>query len=165
MEELAPAAQRNPVKGHREALVEHDTWTEPANANRRVSGYRRVDTLLTLFKRGEFFQKQHLIIADRYRKDFELSIGAKPGFEKVQAGTGFNSTTPSQVQLNASRRIRLAQSAIGPSLLPIVHEIVILNHTVTAWAEKRHMNTQMALGRLIAGLDRLGDYYAYEKRH
>ena len=168
LEELAPAAQRKSVVAQdgtvlREPVVTMSTWAEPGNTTTKlVTGYRRTDSLLTLHQRGELITNNHLIIADRYVRDYEVGMeGGRPGYDRLLAiQSGFHGVEPSRMRLNALQRLRAANKSVGTSLLPILHDVVVKNTTLKDWAQRNRVNAQVALGRLVATLDRLSDHYA-----
>lgn len=176
-ERLVPAAQRLPVveigaDGKtaiiRPATAERGQWDDPDDINdraknpRQVIGYRRADPLLRMHNAdgGKTITKAHLQAAERLAIDYErgvegaISSGSpKERVDNEQGGDALDG------QLQAISRYRDACDAMGPSLRGIVQLAALHKWTIPKIAELIRLPEHRASGLLMAGLDRLADFY------
>lgn len=143
----------------RSSMVMKDHWADADG--KRVDGYRRADVVRNLAKRGEWINEVHVVACDRYLRDYEVGVmGAKLGGESAGVRPpGFSGRDVATERLAAIKRVRLVEKIIGPRLTPMLRLIVIENMTLKAWADGCGMPQQVALGRFIAILERMADYF------
>jgi hypothetical protein len=153
----------------REPLAVEAQWNDPDDKNersktpRQVIGKRRSDPLMMLLnRRDSSVTKHHMAAAERYRADYEVGeLGARPdqtvGFASVSAGSPGG---PTQVRLDALKRYRDAKRALGRSSAGLLHTVLIERIDITTNAEERGISRHVAMGMLIAALNRLEEHYA-----
>lgn len=169
-EAMAPAIARNPVVASdgtvlRGPLVEADEWRDPddddprARAPRMIRGFSRVDVLRNLHLRRGLVTTAHLADARRFAGDYEIGMGARPGYERPEAGTGVPSFGLGQTQLDALDRFHAACEAVGVRGCSVLVPVAVANHDLGTVARARGVSTDVAHGLLVAALDRLGEHY------
>ena len=181
IESIVPGAQSEPVKDERgrvfrPALVVQTEWVDPDNqdANSRspriVKGYRVVDCLVGLHKGGRGdVTLSHLAAARKYRDDYEIGNGARPGYEKPEVQSASGGLTPSEAQCDAVRDYRAAAKCLGVSGRRLVDFIVLgvgANvgcSNLVGWQDKHGEHRDVAKGRLLAGMDLLVEYYGFSE--
>lgn len=168
---LAPAAQRHAVVDSatgdviRGPRVERAEWRDPTDLDphrrhaRTVSGFRRVDVLRNLHARGGLVTPQHLVVAERLTADYEIGIAGASLRDPSQPAIRSTAGGPGDAQLAAATRYREAVEAVGPSAYAVLTPVVLDNWTVRELAARRGVGQQVALGLLIAALDRLVEWY------
>ena len=147
----------------RQPLAVRGEWDDPLDTNtrsktpRQVSGYRRADPLLLLFKRGDLVTIHHLRAAEKYRDDYEIAGGAKIG----DGGTGGGGTPggATDAQMDAMKRYRQMVQAVGQSANALLHDVLIDRIDVTTCAERRARSRHTVMGNLEAALNRLQEHY------
>jgi hypothetical protein len=152
----------------RDPIVVAAQWDDPDDKNersktpRQVLGKRRNDPLMMLLnRRDSSVTKHHVASAERFRADYEVGeLGARPdqtiGFVSCSAGSPGG---PTEVRLDALRRYRNAKRALGRSSAALLHVVLIDRIDVTTHAEDRGISRHVAMGMLIAALDRLQEHY------
>lgn len=169
-EAMAPAIARNPVLARdgtvlRGPLVEADEWRDPeddnprARAPRMIRGFARVDVLRNLHLRRGLVTLAHLADARRFADDYEIGMGARPGYERPEAGTGVPAFGLGQTQLDALDRFHAACVAVGVRGCTILVPVAVANADLGTVARARGVSTDVAHGLLVAALDRLGEHY------
>lgn len=170
LEKLAPAIVRHPVTSSegvlREALVEEGHWAD--SQGEVIRGVRRTNSLAGMRQKNGYVTQDHINAGDRYARDYELALlsglNGRDYMKPMGSGTDGG---PSVAKIKALTRLRRANRAVGRRLLPILHDVVIDNMTLKAWCDRNRgdkktpiTNQTMAMGRLVAALDRLLDHYA-----
>jgi hypothetical protein len=182
-EALAPAAQRREHRSEgdgvllRPALVEKHRWPDPDDANprraaRMITGFRKVESLARLLPIREGGEARSVDVdgaaainlrrraaAVRLIADYELSLGARIGLPQLMARIDGMTPGAEDIQFKAAARYREAVQALGPILCAFVLPVVLCNWTVTDLAEERGLGRETVHARLMAGLDRLVDFY------
>lgn len=168
---LAAAAQRHavadPVTGEiiRDPRVERAEWRDPTDLDphrrhaRLICGFRRVDVLRNLHARGGLVTPQHLVAAERLTADYEISIAGASLRDPSQPAIRSTAGGPGDAQLAAATRYREAVEAVGPAAYAVLTPVVLDNWTVRELAARRGVGQQVALGLLVAALDRLVEWY------
>ncbi len=148
--------------------VQEAEWRDPADNNpnarkpKTVRGHRRYDVLRGLKDGGDLVTIQHVATADRYRLDYEVGHeGANPGGEGglVRVDQAYQEDGPTHRRLAAMARYREATVAVGQTLNVILVHVVLLNRDVTSYAVPRNIRREIAMGYLVAALDRLLEHY------
>ena len=153
------------VKVIREAIVQRAHWDDPADQNersktaRQVHHVRRVDPLLVLQGRGDVVTDRHIHAAERYRDDFEIASGARPGYERGETRSSSNPGGPTEAQMGALARYRAATSSVSEKQARILAAVVLRGQDVTAYARGAEISRHRAMGHLEAALDGLVDFY------
>jgi uncharacterized protein DUF6456 len=158
-----PACQLVTIAG-RPPIAERAQWDDPDDRNirsktaRQVIGHRRVDPLVTIHRREGLVTESHLRAAVRYRDDYETGIeGATPPKDEGQSSAGPGAGM--DARLDAMARFRQATQAVGQRLSRILVAIVLGLEDVTRYAASVRINRHIAMGYLIAALDRLAEFY------
>jgi hypothetical protein len=120
-----------------------------------VRGYRTIDPLSRLP-----CQADHRMAASRLRNDWERGSGARAGgpTEKVDGGSSRERDSIA-AQLQARRDYEDAVAALGLRASAYVLPIVLSGWTVADLVKARGGNAMAVQGRVMAGLDRLVDWY------
>lgn len=137
----------------REALVDADT---------RRGGYRRADPLTRMHgKAPGMVTRVHLAAARKFSEDYEVGdLGASMSGGVTEHVDGGGSTPEvSERRLDAIARYRAACDAIGPSMRTAVQLVVLHRRSMADIASLLAMPETRASGWLLAGLDRLADFY------
>jgi hypothetical protein len=127
--------------------------------SRVVSGFRVSSVLRTYYLGGNLVTRKHLYAADRFLRAYELGdIGRSPSPDPlpIESSEG--------TRAKALRDFQTAKNAIGPSPFGIIQAVVLNNQHAGTYARQRGMNRHVAMGYLVASLDRLWDHYAHEFR-
>ena len=168
---LVPAVQRVAIHAAsgaviREAVAEQAEWDDPDDKNtrsktpRQVIGYRRADPLLILHRRGGEVTKDHIRAAHRFRDDYEIGHGARPGYERPEAGCGAaDAMGAAEMQFRAMDSYKAAMLAVGIRLSSILVVVVLEGRSPTSYAEERGQSAVKMVGYLVAALDRLLEHY------
>jgi hypothetical protein len=96
---------------------------------------------------------------DRYRDDFEVSQGARPGWERPEVGGGSQASGPAHAQLQAAEAYRAANAAVGKTTSRILVAVTLCGQTLAEYAESCGLSAHAAKGYLVAALDSLRDHY------
>lgn len=148
--------------------VELTTFDDPDDHNVRarkpwqVTTFRRRDGLTTMW-RAKHITREQYIAGERFRRDLELSTGAK----EASAGTGVRVSgggdyEPSMTQLDAQTRVRLALQAIGMIASAVVLWVVDRRGTLEGYAEEYRIRRQRVSDLWRAGMDRLVAHYGLD---
>lgn len=168
-ETIAPAVQRRAVrdaKGH----VLRGARLEPDGAAFRVS-----NSVRTLYLNGQergssaLVRHEHVIAAERLARSWEdggrgVSMAASRWGESSERISSSGSMSEAVLRSigyqNAQRdEFNAVRAAMGTAW-PVLLDIVLQGLSVNAWAEREGMERKIAVGYLVAGLDRLADFYA-----
>jgi hypothetical protein len=149
--------------------VELAEWRDPTDDNpnartpKTVKAYRRVDVLATLYKRGGLVTLEHRAGAERYRTAYEVghegAVGGGSGGRGERVQECYQPGGPTMARLDQLSVYRAATQAVGPTLSGVLMHVVLLNSDVTGWAEWRGVRREVAMGFLIAALDRLCEHF------
>ena len=153
----------------REAIAERAEWDDPSDTNtrsktpRQVIGYRRADPLLILHKRGGEVTKDHIRAAHRFRDDYEIGHGARPGYDRMNAAAGSSDDKErpgaAEMQFRAMDGYKAAMLAVGIRLSSILVVVVLEGRSPTSYAEEKGQSAVKMVGYLVAALDRLQEHY------
>ena len=111
----------------------------------------------------------HLAAARKYRDDYEIGNGARPGYEKPEVQSASGGLTPSEAQCDAVRDYRAAAKCLGVSGRRLVDFIVlgvganIGGSNLVGGQDKHGEHRDVAKGRLLAGMDLLVEYYGFSE--
>lgn len=168
-EEVAQRAVRD-EKGAviRPPLVSMASWRDPEDRNtasahaKLVRGWVTTDSVAWLARRNRKIKDEHVHAADCYRLAWERahrSPGAASLIRTDGGGGGGGPTDDAARAVRAWRRVQQTLSADARSLLAAV---VLNRGLVGAWAEQWGLDSEYAVGFLIAVLDQLATYYRGE---
>ena len=176
-QDLGPAIRRQTIRDAggtvlREPTAEPSRWRDPTDDNprrrtaREINASRAVDPLHDL-QRSRYITRRHSRAACRWLGDYErgqVELGSTLAHLGMPRGGGSSPAIPERVLIRL-RRFEDACDWVGPGLcLHALLHVVLgwpdpLHHSVKSFAALRHIGEQVALGILVAALDRLADFY------
>lgn len=148
-------------------------WRDPDDLNagrrspREIKGTRASDPLVALSNRsGSLVTAAHLRAAGRFLADYEVGVlGARQNMPEKAGGRGSpGAMYPSEQQCARLRSVQIAERAVGPTGVRILHHVVCgipdpLRRDVASYARRFGINAQVAMGLLVATLERLVEHY------
>ena len=157
------------------------SWPDPDDTLRtrspkQVKGHRRGDVLGRLHRRGEDVTRDHLEAALSFRCDWDVAqLGYSPGdlLQEWVGGSAGPSAGPSlaaRTRAAKEREVRRVLAAVGPSATPLLLWVAVGNRDLASWCADqaaqhgRKPDPKKVLGRLLATLDRLVDFYGVHHR-
>lgn len=173
----APAIRRTAVVAAdgavlREPTAERAAWREPDDTNRfrrtapLVQGWRRHSVLDRLYRvscsRSGLLRREHVRAGDRYALDAEEAGGGAATL-RYQADVVRVAPGPREGgnprAASAQRRLAEARAVLGESATTVLDLVVVGNVDVKAVAGRLECPEKVAMGRLVAALDRLVEHY------
>lgn len=156
-----PVDQGPPERARHGNVVERPVYN---HAGAVIGSGRRT---VTPIERVQGLDDGQLEAARRLRWDFEISVLRvvdldSRATERVQSGRG--RAEPTDVMIDAGRRLAGARAALTYLELPIVEAVICHDHTIATVAELRRINQSEATGILKAGLARLAVHYGAHRR-
>lgn len=139
-------------------------WADPDDLGkfgkraRRIQGFRALSSIYRMFASGAVTLEM-LAASNRFLRDYEVGVEGVRLCERVRVDGGSGPDGYGATQLDALRHWREALQALGPSAASIVVPVVLQNWTVADWARVKGVGAHQAMGRLLAGLDRLKEWY------
>ena len=144
--------------------VERGEWRDPEDHDvlrrnaKTVIGYRRVDQLVHLFRRGTI-TKQHVAAGVKLRNDYEVGELGGVGGERAEIRTSGGFGGPAAHQLDALARFRAARVHVGERGCAMLVHVVVNGQSIAAWAERHGKALHHETGYFVASLDRLEEHY------
>lgn len=152
----------------RPPLISTASWRDPEDRNlssahaKTVRGWVATDSIAWLAKRNRKITDDHVAAADCYRLAWERAHRSPGSASLIRTDGGSGGDGPTDDAASAVRAWNRVQARLSEDARSLLAAVVLNRGLVSAWADQWGLDSEYAVGFLIAVLDQLATYYRGE---